>query len=65
MNKKDDVLISQAEAGRILKVSRNAIYGRIKRGTLRHKTVGGRRFVYRADIEAIWDVGLDKGIVIW
>jgi excisionase family DNA binding protein len=50
--KKNSVeLISQAEAARILGVTRSAVSYLVDDEKLRAESVGGRRFVYRASVE--------------
>jgi excisionase family DNA binding protein len=44
-------LISQAEAGRLRGVSRNAIADLIRRGRLNFVEVAGRTLVYRSEVE--------------
>jgi excisionase family DNA binding protein len=44
--------ITQAEAARIRKVSRQAIAKLVRHGRLRSMSIGGRVFVLRADVES-------------
>ena len=46
------VFVSQAEAARMKKVSPQAISELVKRGRLKSYTIGGRRFLKRAEVEA-------------
>ena len=47
---KSEELITQAEAARLRRVSREAIHALIKRGRLRAKEVAGRPMVFRRDV---------------
>ncbi len=56
-------LISQAEAGRIRKVSRAAVSDLIRRGRIRSVEIGGHILVYRSEVEGFEELrrGWPKG----
>jgi len=56
----DHDLISQAEAARLVGVTRGAINSAVANGTLEGVVVAGRRLVRRKEVELVWPNGPRK-----